>query len=84
MRKKIYFILLILTVVLTGCGEYQRLLKSHDPEEKYQAALMYFNNKRYVRAQTLLDDVTYYYKGTERSEDVLAYLARSYMGQKAY
>jgi len=84
MRKKIYFILLILTVVLTGCGEYQRLLKSHDPEEKYQAALMYFNNKQYVRAQTLLDDVTYYYKGTERSEDVLAYLARCYMGQKNY
>ena len=71
-------------MLLTGCGEYQRLLKSHDPEEKYQAALMYFNNKQYVRAQTLLDDVTSYYKGTERSEDVLAYLARCYMGQKSY
>ena len=71
-------------VVLTGCGDYQRLLKSRDPEEKYQAALMYFNNKQYVRAQTLLDDVTSYYKGTERSEDVLAYLARCYMGQKSY
>ena len=71
-------------VVLTGCGDYHRLLKSRDPEEKYQAALMYFNNKQYVRAQTLLDDVTSYYKGTERSEDVLAYLARCYMGQKSY
>ena len=83
MRKKGLFILLI-TVLLTGCGEYQRLLKSHDPEEKYQAALMYFNNKQYVRAQTLLDDVSSYYRGTERSEDVLAYLARCYMGQKNY
>jgi outer membrane protein assembly factor BamD len=45
---------------------------------------MYFNNKQYVKAQTLLDDVTAYYRGTERSEDVLAYLARCYMGQKAY
>ena len=71
-------------VVLTACGDYQRLLKSRDPEEKYQAALMYFNNKQYVRAQTLLDDVASYYKGTERSEDVLAYLARCYMGQKSY
>jgi outer membrane protein assembly factor BamD len=71
-------------VVLTSCGEYQRLLKSKDPEEKYQAALMYFNNKQYVKSQTLLDDVASYYKGTPRSEDVLAYLARSYMGQKAY
>ena len=83
MQKKGLFILL-LALMLTGCGEYQRLLKSTDPEEKYQAALMYFNNKQYVKSQTLLDDVTAYYKGTERSEDILAYLARSYMGQKSY
>ena len=84
MRRKIYFILLTMMVILTGCGDYQKLLKSRDPEEKYQAALQYFNQKQYVKAQTLLDDVTTYYKGTERSEDVLAYLARCYMGQKQY
>lgn len=83
MKKKGLFILL-LSVLLTGCGEYQKLLKSRDPEEKYQAALRYFNNKQYVKAQTLLDDVSTYYKGTERSEDVLAYLSRCYMGQKDY
>ena len=75
---------MLVMVFLTSCGEYQKLLKSHDPEEKYQAALRYFNQKQYVKAQTLLDDVTAYYKGTERSEDVLAYLARCYMGQKSY
>lgn len=84
MRIKGLYILLFVTVVFSSCGEYQRLLKSRDPEEKYQAALRYFNNKQYVKSQTLLDDVSSYYKGTERSEDVLAYLARSYMGQKNY
>lgn len=83
MHKKGLFILLTVCV-LTGCGEYQKLLKSRDPEEKYQAALQYFNQQQYVKAQTLLDDVSSYYKGTERSEDVLAYLARCYMGQKSY
>ena len=83
MREKGILILLII-MCLTSCGEYQKLLKSRDPEEKYQAALQYFNDKQYVKAQTLLDDVSAYYKGTERSEDVLAYLARSYMGQKSY
>ena len=84
MRTKTIYIVLLLTVFLTSCGEYQKLLKSRDPEEKYQAALRYFNEEQYVKAQTLLDDVSAYYKGTERSEDVLAYLARSYMGQKQY
>ena len=84
MRNKSLFILLLIMVFFTSCGEYQKLLKSRDPEEKYQAALRYFNDKQYVKSQTLLDDVTAYYKGTERSEDILAYLARSYMGQKQY
>ena len=82
--RKFGYIVLLFSVLRTSCGEYQKLLKSRDPEVKYQAALQYFNNKQYVKAQTLLDDVTAYYKGTERSEDVLAYLARCYMGQKAY
>lgn len=83
MRQK-WFILLALIMMLAGCGEYQKLLKSRDPELKYQKALEYFNLKQYTKAQTLLDDVNAYYKGTERSEDILCYLARCYMGEKNY
>ena len=67
-----------------ACGEYQAILKSKDPELKYQKALSYFNDKQYVKAQTLLDEITTYYRGTDRSQDVLIYLSRSYMGQKDY
>lgn len=77
-------ILFCTLILLTACGEYQQLLKSRDPELKFQKALEYFNQQQYVKSQTLLDDVSAYYKGTERSEDVLCYLARSYMGQKDY
>lgn len=73
-----------LVLLLNSCGEYQKVLKSTDPDYKYEQSLRYFNDKQYVKAQTLLDDITPYYKGTERSEDVLAYLARCYMGQKDY
>ena len=41
-------------------------------------------DQQYVKAQTLLDEVTSYYRGTDRSQDVLVYLSRSYMGQKDY
>lgn len=71
-------------VLFTSCGEYQKLLKSKDPELKFEKAIDYFNDQQYVKAQSLLDDVAAYYKGTERSEDILCYLARSYMGQKSY
>lgn len=78
------FIGIGLCLTLTACSEYQKILKSRDPELKYQTALRYFNDGKYVRSQTLLDDIAPYYKGTERAQDVIIYLARSYMGQKSY
>ncbi len=83
MVKKGLFILLIV-LFATSCGEYQKLLKSPDPDVKYNAAVAYFEKRDFVRAQTLFDDVATYYKGTERSQDVLNYLARCYVGQEDY
>ena len=49
---------LMCTFFVVSCGEYQQLLKSKDPDLKYQKALMYFEDAQYVKAQTLLDEVT--------------------------
>lgn len=81
--KRTRYIGLIL-LLLTSCGEYHQVQKSKDPEYKYEMALKYFNEGKFVRSQTLLDDVMPYYKGTERAQDVIIYTARSYMGQKSY
>ena len=78
----LYFAVMIFG--MQSCGEYQAILKSKDPELKYQRALTYFNDKQYIKAQTLLDEVTSYYRCTDRSQDVLIYLSRCYMGQKDY
>lgn len=85
-KKGIYiFSLLVLMVfMLDACSAYQQVLKSKDPDFKYQKAIEYFEGEQYVRSQTLLDDISTYYKGTERAQEVLIYLARSYMGQKSY
>lgn len=83
---KIAFLSCLSMLILgfSSCGEYQAILKSKDTELKYQKALSYFNDKQYIKAQTLLDEVTSYYRGTDRSQDVLIYLSRCYMGQKDY
>ena len=83
MSKKALYILLIV-ITCCSCGNYQQLLKSQNPEEKYNAAVEYFNQKEFNKAQTLFDDVTAYYRGTDRSEDILNYLSRCYVGQKTY
>ncbi|NDV47827.1 outer membrane protein assembly factor BamD [Paludibacter sp. 221] len=81
---KKYPILFVLVITLFSCSEYQKLLKSDDAELKYARAIEYFEKGDYMRANTLFDEVTAYYRGTERSETLLNYVARSYMGQKDY
>lgn len=82
--KKVSFFLIISVVFFVSCGDYQKLLKSDDAELKYNKAVEYFDKGDFVRASTLFDAVSTYYKGTDRSESVLNYLAKSYMGQKDY
>ena len=82
--KKIFFPVLIALCLLISCSDYQKLLKSDDAELKYNKAVEYFEKGDFMRASTLFDAVATYYKGTDRSETVLNYMAKSYMGQKDY
>ena len=82
--KKTSFFLLLLVVTFSSCSNYQKLLKSDDAELKYTKAVEYFNKGDFMRASTLFDAIATYYKGTDRSETVLNYMAKSYMGQKDY
>lgn len=84
MKNYALFFTVVLVTFLTSCGNYQKLLKSNDPELKYNKAVEYYDKGDYMRAVTLFDEVSSYYKGTERSELVLMYLAKSYFGEKDY
>ena len=82
--KKNFFLILVVFLTLVSCSEYQKLLKSDDAELKYNKAVEYFDKGDFMRASTLFDAIATYYKGTDRSETVLNYIAKSYMGQKDY
>ncbi|MFZ4581256.1 MAG: outer membrane protein assembly factor BamD [Paludibacter sp.] len=82
--KRYSFILVLSIVLFASCGDYQKLLKSTDPELKYTKAVEYFEKGDFMRATTLFDEISTYFKGTERSETILNYLSKSYLGQKDY
>lgn len=82
--KRLPFILLLIVLSLVSCSDYQKILKTDDAELKYTKAVEYFEKGDFMRATSLFDAVSTYYKGTERSESVLNYLAKSYVGQKDY
>ncbi len=82
--KKTPVLILAAFLMLVSCSEYQNLLKSDDAELKYNKAVEYFDKGDFMRSSTLFDAIATYYKGTDRSETVLNYMAKAYMGQKDY
>jgi len=82
--KKVVYLLMMMTILLSSCGEYNKILKSTDYELKYSYAKKYFNEKKYSKAATILEELVTIFKGTAYAEESLYLLAQSYYGQKDY
>lgn len=82
--KKNILISLLAALLLTSCGEYNKLLKSTDYEYKYEAAKNYFANGQYIRASVLLNELIAILKGTDKAEESLYMLGMCYYNQKDY
>ncbi len=82
--KKVVFFWMMMMVLLSSCGEYNKILKSTDYELKYSYAKKYFNAKQYSKSVTLLEELVTIFKGTSYAEESLYLLAQSYYGQKDY
>lgn len=67
-----------MAILAVGCGEYNKILKSRDPEVMYTKALEYYDNKKYQKAGVLLESIKPYYSTTLRDDTVTYYLASVY------
>ncbi|HIP36698.1 MAG TPA: outer membrane protein assembly factor BamD [Crocinitomix sp.] len=74
--KRILSILLFFTLV-TACSDFNKILKSDDNELKKNKAIEYYNNKEYLNAATLLEDVIPFYKLTPEGEMLYYYYCKS-------
>lgn len=83
MRKNIIFFLL-LALTLGSCGEYNKILKSTDRDLKYSYAKKYFEEGKFSRSITLLEELVPFMKGTAEAEESLYLLAQSYYNSRDY
>ncbi|MDH6357694.1 outer membrane protein assembly factor BamD [Parabacteroides sp. PF5-9] len=81
--KKVVF-LMMMTVLFSSCGEFNKLLKSTDYELKYSYAKKYFNEKKYTKSATILEELVPIFRGSSFAEESLYLLAQSYYGQRDY
>ena len=83
-RPILFLAVAALAIVLSGCGEYEKLLKSRDFKKKYEMGLAYYEDEEYVRAATMFDQVANIYRGTIKADTVKYYQAKSYYAQRDY
>jgi len=84
MKIRILFIFCLTLLLTTACGEYNKILKSTDYELKYTYAKKYFDEKKYGRAITLLEELVPIFKGTSHAEESSFLLAQSFFYDKDY
>ncbi len=84
MKIRILLVFVLTLLVATSCGEYNKILKSTDNELKYTYAKKYFDEKKYSRASTLLEELVPIFKGTAHAEESMFLLAQSFFYDKDY
>lgn len=76
MVKRSYLIL-IFSILLASCGDFNKIVKSTDYEYKYKKALEYYEAKDYTHANSLFQDLVYVFRGTSRGDELYYYYAKS-------
>lgn len=74
----------LITMGLSSCGKFQKLLKSNDYEEKYAMALEFYENEEYNKTLQLFDQISPIYRGTDKAQKIEFMYAMSHYGQKDY
>ena len=75
--KKIQRLLLVGSLLLAGCGEYNAAIKYGDAEYKYEVAKTCYARGQYARAQDLFNDLLIATKGTGYADECLYMMAMS-------
>lgn len=84
MQKISIAILSVIALLLASCTEYSRVMKSRDANYKFEYAKKAFDQKKYLQASTLLNEVYTPLRGTPNGEEALYLLARSYYENQDY
>ncbi len=75
---------LFILVYSSGCGDYQKVLKSDDTELKYERAMEHYHDQDYFKAIQLLRSLRSSIRATEKAEDVHYYFAYAHYKNKEY
>ncbi len=77
MIKTRYLLIILLTLLISACSKYNKILKSTNYELKYKYATEYYEKQSYSKALPLLEELLTIYKGTEKGEKIYYYYCKT-------
>lgn len=77
-------IIALTAIIITSCSNYEKLLKGHDFDAQYAAAVKYYEQRNYTRAIQLFENLIMNYHGKENAENISWYYGMCLMGEKDY
>jgi outer membrane protein assembly factor BamD len=76
--------LLIFSLVMFSCGEYQKVLNKGTSEDQYKMAIKMYEGKNYGKALRLFEKITPAYRGKPQMERIQFMVAQSNFNEKNY
>lgn len=82
--KNIFTAFLLFSLCLFSCSKFQKIQKSSSVDEKYQAAVKYYEKKDYDKAALLFEEIIPLINGTKEAELAQFYIAYCHYYQGDY
>lgn len=83
-KIKIFIFFLVVSILFSSCGEYQRVLNKGTTDEQYKMAVKQYESKKFGRALRLFEKVTAAYRGKPQMERIQFMIAQSNFNEKNY
>ena len=85
MQRKYLFILLIMGVALSSCkSEFEKVRASGDPKLMFEKANQYYDDGKYIKAQSLYELIVASYRGKKEAEEIYYKYAYTYYYTEQY
>ena len=84
LKTRLYGCLLLASLALASCSEYQKVLKDTDINRKYELAERLYQEGSYKKANRLLEQIAPQFVGKPQGERVMFFLADSYFQKGDY
>jgi len=83
-KNKIYIFILLLTLGVSSCSEYQKVLNKGTVEKQYEMATKLYEEQKYNKAIQLFEKITPSYRGKPQMERIQYMIAQAHYNTKQY